>query len=65
MFEVIGIISVWTLGLLISALGPMLVGMIVSDRRRDDGMAAYASIPVGIILMGSYMIVTLIYFVAT
>lgn len=42
MFEVIGQIAVWSLGLVVVIFVPMLIGIIVSDRRRDDGLALAA-----------------------
>jgi hypothetical protein len=63
MFEIIGMIVVWSVGQILFLAGPIILGMNLSDRRRDDGRAAYMSIGWGIFAGCAYFFSSLVIFV--
>lgn len=51
-------IVIWAIGQSVTFLGPMLVGIYISDKRRDDSSAAYKSIGVGVLTGFVYFLVS-------
>lgn len=63
MFELIGVLAVCGVVIFACFAIPVFIGVLLSDRRRDDGYAAYASIPISILCGSVSVLLALIYLI--